>query len=185
MHLIDHRHTVHIDGAGEQRTASGKRLRLVPVVHGRCHDAVDAFGEILRHMAGDHGIHAKGKMLAVLLGGTDRHNNRLRLRRFDFRPSHMVHSTDAAHDCSFMCCCWVCVSTIDNGCDDAVPANRYCGRCFRDGVYCFEELLRKTVSSQMWLRSLSVFSWERIMATSATAATATMYQAGAMLEPVA
>ena len=37
---------------------------------------------------------------------------------------------------------------------------------------------------QMRFRSLSVFSWERIIATSATAATATMYQAGATLEPV-
>ena len=37
----------------------------------------------------------------------------------------------------------VCVSTIDNDCDDAVPANRCCNRCFRDGVYCFEELFRK------------------------------------------
>ena len=67
----------HVDGAGEQWAASGKRLRLVPVVHGRCHDAVDAFGEVFRHMAGDHGVHTKGKMLAMLFSGADWHNNRL------------------------------------------------------------------------------------------------------------
>lgn len=47
----------------------------------------------------------------------------------------------------------------------------------------FQERVRS--GDQIEERSLSAFSWERIMATSATAAIATMYQAGAMLEPVA
>ena len=97
-------------------------------------------------------------LLAVLLGGTDRHNNRLRLRRFDFRPSHMVHSTDAAHDCSFMCCCWFAFQQLimiammpSPRIDVAINVS---GTAFIVSRNCFV----KTVSSQMRLRSLSVFS---------------------------